>query len=71
MTELLADAPAHLRPMVDFNRARILLKIDPSAKTQALQYLDQAIAQAGENAQLSADFKRYRDRVAGPAPATK
>jgi hypothetical protein len=67
----MADAPAHLRPMVDFNRARILLKIDPSAKTQALQYLDQAIAQAGENAQLSGDFKRYRERIAGAAPAAK
>jgi thiol-disulfide isomerase/thioredoxin len=71
MIELMADAPAHLRPMVDFNRARILLKIDPSAKTQALQYLDQAIAQAGENAQLSGDFKRYRERIAGAAPAAK
>jgi len=64
MLEGFADAPDHLKPMIPFNKARILLKIDPSAKAEALRLFDEAIAQASGNEKLTVLFKRYRDRTA-------
>ena len=64
MLEGFADAPDHLKPMIPFNKARILLKVDPSAKVEALRLFDEAIAQASGNDQLTRLFKRYRDRTA-------
>jgi thiol-disulfide isomerase/thioredoxin len=71
MVELFADAPEHLKPMIPFNKARILLKIDPSAKEEALKLFDEAIKQAAGNEQLTADFKRFRERTAAPVAAPK
>jgi thioredoxin-related protein len=71
MVELFADAPEHLKPMIPFNKARILLKIDPSAKEEALKLFDEAIKQAAGNEQLIADFKRFRERMAAPTAAPK
>jgi thiol-disulfide isomerase/thioredoxin len=71
MVELFADAPEHLKPMIPFNKARILLKIDPSAKEEALKLFDEAIKQAAGNEQLIADFKRFRERMAAPVAAPK
>ena len=64
MVELFADAPEHLKPMIPFNKARILLKIDPTAKEEARKLFDEAIKQAAGNEQLIGDFKRYRERTA-------
>jgi thiol-disulfide isomerase/thioredoxin len=62
------DAP---KGLVHYMKARILLRIDPSAKTEALKYLDEALkASAGDEA-LTRTFQSYRDKVSGGSNAPK
>ena len=57
--------------LFQYNKARILLQIDPSAKTEALKYLDEALKVSAGDAALTKTFQSYRDKVSGGAAAPK
>jgi thiol-disulfide isomerase/thioredoxin len=72
LTEIFADVTGSRRGVFHYNKARILLQIDPTAKEQALKYVDEAIAAAADDAAMTKSFKSYRDKIsAGPAAAPK
>ena len=63
-----SDAP---KGVFHYMKARILLRIDPSAKTEALKYLDEALkASAGDSA-LTKLFQAFRDKVSAGGAAPK
>ena len=50
-------------------KARILLQIDPSAKEQALKYVDEALAAAAGDEAVTKNLKAYRDKISSESPA--
>ena len=70
LTELFVDASGPRLAFLHYNKARILLQIDPSAKEQALKYLDEALKVAEGDAGLTQTIKSFRDRTASAKPAT-
>lgn len=71
LEEIFADAPADRKAILPLNKGRILLQIDPTAKVQALKYVDQAIEQAAGNAQLTTSFQKFRATMAAPAASAE
>ncbi len=71
LSEIFADVSGARKAIFHYNKARILLQIDPSAKDQALKYLDEALAVAAGDAALTKSFQTYRDKVAAGPEATK
>ncbi len=72
LSAIFADVTGPRKGIYHYNRARILLQIDPTAKEQALKYLDEALAAAAGDEGLTKSFRAYREKIsAGPAAAPK
>jgi len=69
---MFADVTGPRKAVLPFNKARILTMIDPTAKEQALKYVDEAIALTGGDETLTKPFKAFREKIvsgeAGGAP---
>ncbi len=66
---MFADVTGPRKAVLPFNKARILTMIDPSAKEQALRYVDEAIALTGGDETLTRPFKAFREKIASGATA--
>jgi thiol-disulfide isomerase/thioredoxin len=62
------DAP---KGLIHYMKARILLRIDPSAKTEALKYLDEALKAAAGDESLTRTFQAFRDKISVGSAAPK
>jgi thiol-disulfide isomerase/thioredoxin len=71
LSEMYADVTGPRKGIFHYNKARILLQIDPSAKTEALKYLDEALKVSAGDAGLTKMFQSYRDKVSGGTAAPK
>jgi thiol-disulfide isomerase/thioredoxin len=71
LEEMFADVSGPRKAVLPFNKARILTMIDPTAKEQALKYVDEAIALTGGDETLNKPFKAFREKVASGATGTK
>lgn len=76
LEEMFADVTGTRRAVLPFNKARILLMIDPSAKDRALQHVDEALAAASGDEALTRSFKAFREKLVSaeapsPPPAAK
>jgi len=71
LSEMYADITGPRKGIFHYNKARILLQIDPSAKTEALKYLDEALKVSAGDAGLTNLFQSYRDKVSGGTAAPK
>jgi thiol-disulfide isomerase/thioredoxin len=72
LSEIFAEVNGPRKGVFHYNKARILLQIDPTAKEQALKYLDEALAAAAGDAALTKSFQAYRDKVSsGKSTAPK
>jgi thiol-disulfide isomerase/thioredoxin len=71
LSEIFADVTGAPMGVFHYNKARILLRIDPSAKAEALKYLDEALKVSAGDAGLTKTFQSYRDKVSGGASAPK
>ena len=63
LTEMYEDASGTREGVFYYNKARILLQIDPTAKTQALKYLDDALAAVAGDENMTKSFRAYRQKV--------
>ncbi|MGI9109166.1 MAG: thioredoxin family protein [Opitutales bacterium] len=71
LEEMFADVTGTRKAVLPFNKARILIMIDPAAKDQALKYIDEALAITGGDETLSKPFKAFREKiVSGEAGGT-
>lgn len=71
LEEMFADVTGARKAVLPFNKARILIMIDPTAKEQALRYVDEALAITGGDETLSKPFKAFREKiVSGEAAGT-
>ena len=75
LEEMFADVTGPRKAVMPFNKARILIQIDPTAKEQALKYVDEALALTAGDETLTKPFKAFRDKIvsgeagaAGSAP---
>lgn len=68
---IFADVTGTRRSVLFFNKARILIQIDPSAKEQATKYVDQAIEQAAGDESMTKSFKSFRDKISSGTAAPK
>jgi thiol-disulfide isomerase/thioredoxin len=75
LDEMFADVTGPRKAVMPFNKGRILLMIDPTAKEQALKYIDEALAITGGDETLAKPFKAFREKIvsgeagaAGSAP---
>lgn len=72
LEEMFADVTGPRRAVLPFNKARILIMIDPAAKEKALKHVDEAIAAAQGDETMTRSFKAFRDRlVSGDGAAPK
>ena len=71
LSEMYADVTGPRKGIFHYNKARILLQIDSSAKTEALKYLDEALKASAGDAALTKTFQSYRDKVSGGTVAPK
>lgn len=69
LKEIFADVSGTRKAVFHYNKARILLQIDPSAKEQALKYVDEALAVAAGDESLTKSFKAYRETIGSEASA--
>ena len=69
LEEMFADVSGPRKAVLPFNKARILIQIDPAAKEQALKYVDEAIALTGGDETLTKPFKAFREKIASGATA--
>jgi protein disulfide-isomerase len=69
LNEIFADVSGSRKAVFHYNKARILLQIDPSAKAQALKYVDEALAVAAGDESLTKSFKAYREKISSEASA--
>ena len=74
LEEMFADVTGPRRAVLPFNKARILMMLDPAAKEKALKYVDEAIAAAQGDEAMTRSFKAFRDKLmssdaAVPKPA--
>ncbi len=69
LEEVFADVTGPRRGVFHYNKARILLQIDPTAKEQALKYLDEALLAVADDVAMTKSFKAYRDKVSAQPPA--
>ena len=75
LEEMFADVTGPRKAVMPFNKARILIQIDPTAKEQALKYVDEALALTAGDETLTKPFKAFREKIvsgevgaAGTAP---
>lgn len=71
LSEMYADVTGPRKGVFHYNKARILLRINPSAKAEALKYLDEALKVSAGDAGLTKTFQSYRDKVSGGTAAPK
>jgi thiol-disulfide isomerase/thioredoxin len=74
LEEMFADVTGPRRAVLPFNKARILIMLDPAAKEKALKHVDEAIAAAQGDEAMNRSFKAFRDKLmsadaAAPKPA--
>jgi thiol-disulfide isomerase/thioredoxin len=69
LEEMFADATGSRRAVLPFNKARILIQIDPTAKEQALKYIDEAIALTAGDETMGKSFKAFREKIVSGATA--
>ena len=67
---MFADVTGSRKAVLPFNKARVLIMIDPTAKEQALKYIDEAIALTAGDETLGKPFKAFREKIASGATAT-
>ena len=63
LEEMFADVTGSRKAVLPFNKARVLIMIDPTAKEQALKYIDEAIALTAGDETLGKPFKAFRDKI--------
>ncbi len=61
--EIFADVTGPRKAVLPFNKARILIQIDPTAKEQALKYIDEAIALTAGDETMGKSFKAFREKI--------
>ncbi len=64
LDEMFADVAGPRKAVLPFNKARVLIMIDPTAKEQALKYIDEAIAPTAGDETLGKPFKAFREKIA-------
>lgn len=64
LDEMFADVAGPRKAVLPFNKARVLIMIDPTAKEQALKYIDEALALTAGDETLGKPFKAFRDKIA-------
>ena len=64
LEEMFADVTGSRKAVLPFNKARVLIMIDPTAKEQALKYIDEALALTAGDETLGKPFKAFRDKIA-------
>ena len=74
LEEMFADVTGPRSAVLPFNKARILVMIEPAAKDKALKHIDEAIAAAHGDEAMTRSFKAFRDKLmsaegAAPKPA--
>ena len=67
LDEIFADVTGPRKAVLPFNKARILIQIDPTAKDQALKYIDEAIALTAGDETLGKPFKAFREKIVSGA----
>ena len=70
LEEMFADVTGSRKAVLPFNKARVLIMIDPTAKEQALKYIDEAIALTAGDETLGKPFKAFREKIASGSTAT-
>ncbi|PAZ04556.1 MAG: hypothetical protein CAK86_05335 [Opitutia bacterium AMD-G1] len=70
LDEMFADVAGPRKAVLPFNKARVLIMIDPTAKEQALKYIDEAIALTAGDETLGKPFKAFREKIASGAPGS-
>ena len=63
LDEMFADVAGPRKAVLPFNKARVLIMIDPTAKEQALKYIDEALALTAGDETLGKPFKAFRDKI--------
>lgn len=77
LEEMFVDSKGSQKAILAYNKARILIQIDPAANLgKAMKYMDEAIVLAADNEALSKSYKAFREKilsggVAAPTPAPK
>jgi thiol-disulfide isomerase/thioredoxin len=69
LEEMFADVTGPRRAVLPFNKARILMMLDPAAKEKALKHVDEAIAAAQGDEAMTRSFKAFRDKLISPQGA--
>jgi thiol-disulfide isomerase/thioredoxin len=69
LEEMFADVTGPRKAVLPFNKARILIQIDPTAKQQALKYIDEAIALTAGDETMGKSFKAFREKIVSGATA--
>jgi thiol-disulfide isomerase/thioredoxin len=69
LEEMFADVTGPRKAVLPFNKARILIQIDPTAKEQALKYIDEAIALTTGDETMGKSFKAFREKIVSGATA--
>jgi thiol-disulfide isomerase/thioredoxin len=67
LDEMFADVTGPRKSVMPFNKGRILLMIDPTAKEQALKYIDEALVLTAGDETLAKPFKAFREKVVSGA----
>jgi thiol-disulfide isomerase/thioredoxin len=63
LEEMFADVTGPRSAVLPFNKARILVMIEPAAKDKALKHIDEAIAAAQGDEAMTRSFKAFRDKL--------
>jgi thiol-disulfide isomerase/thioredoxin len=71
LDEMFADVTGARKAVLSFNKARVLIKIDPSAKQRALKYVDEAITAAQGDESMTRSFKAFRGKLESGDAAPK
>ena len=69
LDEIFADVTGPRKAVLPFNKGRILIQIDPTAKEQALKYIDEAIALTAGDETMGKSFKAFREKIVSGATA--
>lgn len=69
LDEIFADVTGPRKAVLPFNKARILIQIDPTAKEQALKYIDDALVLTAGDETLAKPFKAFREKIVSGATA--
>lgn len=67
LDEMFADVTGTRKAVLPFNKARILIQIDPTAKEQALKYIDEALVLTAGDETLTKPFKAFREKIVSGA----